>query len=402
MPKISSLYDVETEVQTQMDNVIRDNGTPESEVVYPSIDYRIGLSGSPSGLGIAVPVSIHGKKAGLGFTWTTPLMLDIEMLGTGINLGIESEQEIQNNIERIRMRIRMGLTGVLSLITNQLQFGGGIEVQKNTTIGMTVSRLMLDAKANMFARIGGIIEKSGTEYAFNDLNDPRIDFNGVNPETNELNQTFNSHLSGSAWGFKIGAIHDLSPSMQLGLTLNLAPQIKTRADKFSIVHTIPFIKMDDDSAENISDRIDATEINLAKLTLTEKTVKDDVYDVELHLPNSLNLGFLYQSGNFTLALRLSQHFGELSYVIVDHESRGFKFKQGFGLGLDLKYFFLGTSVSLLDEILPEDSDSEPMKNLPLPKLNLGFRIPIYEGLWGDVLVGVEPIPLIRLSARYSF
>jgi hypothetical protein len=89
-------------------------------------------------------------------------------------------------------------------------------------------------------------------------------------------------------------------------------------------------------------------------------------------------------------------------VIVDHESRGFKMKQGFGLGLDFKYFFLGTSIVLMDEILPADSDSDPMKNLPYPKLNLGFRVPVYEGLWTDAILGVEPTPLVRISFRYAF
>ena len=73
--------------------------------------------------------------------------------------------------------------------------------------------------------------------------------------------------------------------------------------------------------------------------------------------------------------------------------------------LDFTYFFIGASANFFDEIIPDGEEGmipEEFTNLPLPKLNLGFRIPIPVGLWIDGYIGVEPTPLVRLTARYEF
>ena len=117
---------------------------------------------------------------------------------------------------------------------------------------------------------------------------------------------------------------------------------------------------------------------------------------------------------FTFSLRLTKYDGAFSYDLVGYEKRGMEFLYGGGIGLDFKYFFFGASASLIDEIKPPptqeqingeegvDAYVEPLTGIPLPKINLGFRIPTPLGIWIDGVLGLEPTPMVRMSLRYNF
>ena len=401
---ISKFYDVRGKIKTAMDDAVEEYGTDQSEVVYPTVTPQVGFQSSIAGFGLAVPFRWAGMKFGIGFGYSTPLLLDLDLMGTGIEAGLDIEQVIQGEMKRIRMRTRVDLSSTLNVRMNQLLIGGGCELGRGFALGISANRIRMTALCSAFASIDGIIEMSGVEYAFNDPYDPRIDFDAG--ELNDLNQSFYADFSGAGWGYKIGVVQRISDGFQLGMTMTMPPKIALTGADFAVTTKIPFINLEGgDNGDGVEDLIDPAEIDLAKLTLTERDVKQNQLWPILNLPKSYNFGLLFGRNIFSLTLRYTLYNSDFSFSLLEDEIRGLKLKYGVGLGLDFTYFFMGASATFMEEIVPEGEEGllpDSMKNLPLPKVNLGIRIPTFSGLWIDGLVGIEPTPLVRLSFRYHF
>lgn len=406
--QLNSLYDIQAEVETQMDNAMVDYGTAESTVGYPTLEPVAGMRADVAGFGLAIPFTVMGRRMGAGFGYATPLRLNLDLHGTGIDALIDSEQEIEGSTRRIRMRTRANLVSSLDVAVNQVMLGFGGELVNGLTLGVTANRYNIQAVGRMAANIDGIIEMSGNEYAFNDPNDPNIDFAGG--ETNALNQSLSARFSGSGWGVKIGVLKQVTESFQMGFTVDLPPEIRSTGTLNSITHEIPFIKLDEagEDGGDVEDLIDPTSINLAQLTRTERREKEELHRLNINLPRAYNLGMVLGRSGFKLALRVTGYSGQLGYDLVGEDRRGLQFKYGGGLTLDFKYFFIGGSVAMVDEIKPADEVDaagtvhEPMTDLPWGSFNMGFRIPTALGVWVDGLIGVEPTPAMRMSFRYDF
>lgn len=399
---LSKFYDMEGLVQDEMDSFIEDYGTDESEVMYPTLSPVAGFHSNLSGFGLAIPFRAMGRRFGVGFGYTTPFLIDLQIIGSGIEVGIDSEQDIQGEMKRIRMRTRMNLNGSLNFRIHRFVFGAGGDLGGGLAIGFSVSRLKLHMIGKAYAGIDGIVEMSGAEYAFNDPYDPRIDF--ASGEQNDLNQSFFADYSSTGWGVKFGAIQRLSERIQFGATVSFPPKLEITGLDSTVNNRIPFINFEE-NGDGISDLIDPEEIDLAKLTLTERIIHRNELTPVLELPTVYNVGFIYENGIFSLLLRYTIYEGGFSFGIIDDEIRGLRFRQGAGLGLDFTYFFLGASADFFDEIVPEGEEAlipDEMKRIPIPKLNLGFRVPLIAGLWADGLIGIEPTPLLRITARYDF
>jgi hypothetical protein len=401
---VSKFYDIDGHIEEAMDDIVEDYGTDQCFVEYPAVSTNAGLHSSLAGFGVALPFRMGGHRFGFGFGYSTPLLLSFELTGTGIEAGIDSEEEIQGELKRIRMRTRLNINGHLQVRMNAFLIGGGVDLGKEMAFGFSFSRLRMRARCNAFARVDGIIEMSGSEYAFNDPYDPRIDFDAG--EQNNLNQSFYADLSGSGWGFKVGMIKRISGRFRIGMTISLPPKIEITGMDSTINNKVPFIKIGEESASgDVEDLIDPTEIDLAKLTLTERAVDKNIHSTAIQLPKAYSFGLMYSVKIFNLVFRYTKYSGSFSSDLWKNEIRGLRFKQGMGLGIDFKYFFLGASASLIDEIKPSEKiedEGEPMENILLPKVNLGFRIPTFDGLWIDGLIGVEPTPLLRFTFRYNF
>ena len=402
---VSKFYDVDGEIKSAMDDAVDEYGTDQSEVVYPTVTPNVGFQSSVAGFGLAIPFRTAGRRFGVGFGYSTPLLMDIQLTGTGIEAGIDSEQDIQGEMKRVRMRTRANLNGSFRIRVHQFVFGGGCELWSGFGLGFSVSRFRMRISGRAFAGIDGIIEMSGSEYAFNDPYDPRIDFDAG--ERNDLNQSFLADYTGSGWGFKFGVVQRLSEGFQLGVCISLPPKIEISGVDSTVSNKIPFIKLEngDDNGGGLEDLIDPTEIDLAKLTLTERIVKKNEFSPQLQLPRAYNFGIIWGSGIFSLTLRYTLYDGSFSVGLLNDEIHGLKFKYGVGLGLDFTYFFFGASANFIEEIVPAGEEGiipEEYKNYPLPKVNLGFRIPTFSGLWIDGLLGIEPTPLLRFTVRYSF
>jgi hypothetical protein len=161
----------------------------------------------------------------------------------------------------------------------------------------------------------------------------------------------------------------------------------------------------------MKDSFDVTKLDLAKPTMTEETIKINDFSPQIGFPRSTSIGVVIGTG-MKLSLRYTIFSDGFYFGYRRNEIEGLRLKQGFGLGLDFKYFFLGASASMGDEyfVLPAGAnqkdyplfDRDPQANVILPQMNLGFRVPVISGLWLDGLVGAQPTPVLRLTVRYTF
>jgi len=279
-------------------------------------------------------------------------------------------------------------------------FGIAGEVGHATSLGLALTRMALRARCNAYAAVEVIVEMSGGEYIFNDPYDPRIDF--ARGEQNDLHQSLFADYAGEAWGARLGVLQRVSNRLQVGFTVTLARRLRLSGSDSTVNNRIPFIRVEDGAGGDVEDLIDATKINLAKLTLTERLASRNALSPELRLPASFHLGCRWGSDKAALSARLSVYSGEFSLALKRNERRGLRLRYGAALGLDLRYFFIAGGSELGDEIQPEGADRSPLRGLPVPRVNMGLRFPLVSGLCLTGLLGVEPVPLVRLSAHYEF
>ncbi|MBN2416416.1 hypothetical protein JXO52_11270 [bacterium] len=399
---ISRYYDVDAEVLSQMESIRDELGTPASTVSGPAVSPSIGFSQGIGGFGVAIPVHLGGFNGGIGFGYRTPLVLDAGLTATGIDAGISSEQDLDGELRTIIMRINANLTGSMNLTLQEYTLAAGWQPFHGLSLGASVSRLTLRATALARMQMDGILAMSGDEYIFNDPYDPSIDFAGG--ETNALGYTFDSRFQGVGWGGMAGVAIRLGRAFQIGVTVDLPRKITADGMFHSLGYTIPFIDLE--GGGDTDELIDPLSIDLSKLTRTEKNERLEEHSLILEQPGAYSAGLALGGRGFTFSLRVTQYSGAFAFDLVGHERRGLSFLYGGGVGLDFTYFFFGASVALVDELVPADGESlnegEPLRGIPLPKVNLGFRLPTPLGIRIAGIVGLEPAPMLRMSFQYTF
>ena len=127
--------DVRTGAPQLIDAIIEDYGTENSSASYPEMFTQAGLQSSVAGFCLALPFTVARRPVGFGFGYSTPFLLNLDVLGTGFEAGIDSEQEIQDEIKRIRMRTRLNFDGNVRVRVSQYQFGLGCDVGSGTSVG---------------------------------------------------------------------------------------------------------------------------------------------------------------------------------------------------------------------------------------------------------------------------
>jgi len=293
------------------------------------------------------------------------------------------------------MRMRSGLNGQLQLRMSRLEIGAAIQAGEGTSLGIALIRSHLLVKAGAAAMVDGIVEISGTEYAYNDPFDPRIDFQAG--ESNDINQSFDADYSGSGWGVRIGAVRRLSRSLRIEMIVGFPCVIRLRGVDSLVNNRIPFIKTGGGgSGGNIEDLIDPAGIDLAKLTKTERILKKNRFSPVLSNPGALNVNLRWEKGKIGIALQCAVYRGALS---LDSKGKrlGFKLKQGLGVEAEFACFFLGGSVDFADAL---NWNGKPGGALSIPKAHLGYRIPVNSSLTVESLLGADPLPVFRISGEY--
>ncbi len=399
-PEVGDFLQLASTVNEQMDAVVDDYGAPSEVVAYPTLSVRAGFHPMVSGFALAVPFTLAERKWGIGIGYREPFALLCALAGTGLEVALDSEQEVQGEVRRIRMRTWLDVSADLHAKAHEFIVGAGGQIGPATTFGISLTRMALRAECNAYAAVEGIVEMSGGEYAFNDPHDPRIDF--ARGEQNDLHQSLFADYAGEVWGVRLGLLHQVSQRFQVGLTVSTARRMRLSGEDSTVNNRIPFIRMQDGIGGDVEDLIDATKIDLAKLTLTERLASRNGLSPELRVPASLHLGCRWGSDKTALSVRLSAYAGELSLALKKGQERSVRLRYGAALGFDVRYFFIALSSELGEEIRPAGEGGTPLQNLPVPRFVMGARAPLLSELWLTCLLGMEPEPLVRLSARYEF
>ncbi len=386
--------DVDGRIRNEVDGVIRDYGTSESRVQYPSFTPVLGFRSTLAEFGAVLPFRVSGRRFGVGFGFSSPLVMDVRFIGTGMEAGIDTEREIQGELKRVRMRTRAGLDLALQLRMNRLRFGAGTDLGKGLSIGVSAVHSYIRSGANARVKLDGIVEISGTEYVYNDPDDPRIDFRAG--EENDINQAFDADYSGSGWDFRIGAVQILSRSLRIGLAVDLPGSIRLRGTDSLVSHRIPFIKIGEgNNGGSVDDMIDASKIDLAKLTKTEMVLKKNRYDPVLFFPKAFGIGVRWERGALRITLGYTKYSGVLGAASGGKE-KGLRLVQGMCVEADVRYVFFGGSADFAE------TTGSGSRAFIIPGAHIGFRVPVFASFRMEGRIGAEPVPVLRLTGKYEF
>ena len=184
--------------------------------------------------------------------------------------------------------------------------------------------------------IDGIMETAGNEFAFNDPYDPHINFE--NGEQNDLNQSFHASFEGKGWGFKSGAVYQLSENLSFGTMLEIIPTMTFNGEMEINQNMIPALNNDVLLGESDEDEeiMDPAKLDLAKLTLTIPYENPTDDKCKVKLPSSFNLGMAYKTGFLKGNLNITTYFSQFSFSTLE-TTRGAKFKYAIRSGFDFKY-----------------------------------------------------------------
>ena len=391
-------YDADGKVREKMDGLIRDHGSDESQVAYPSLSVAAGFESSPMDWSIAVPFQVSGRRFGIGIGCDVPLSVDFSFTGTGIEAGIDTEQDIQGERKRLLMRTRSGLDGSLDLRISRLWFGAGAGLGRGFFFGAALCRTSAFVEAHARAGVDGIVSISGNEYTYNDPFDPRIDFGAG--EQNDINQRFDADLSGSGWGIRLDLVKALTPSWRIHLSADMPPSINLDGLDSLVNNRVPFIRIEDGGSRSVDDMIDPAKIDLAKLTKTERIVKSNRYDVTAVLPKTYGVGAEWIRGKTSLSFGAALYSGEAS-VSADEKTLGLRPEYGLRMEADFRWFFIGAEAEFAKEISDRES-GDGGGTVVLPRVHLGFRVMVARSLDLEGQFEAEPFPAAVLRGVYRF
>ncbi len=390
----SMVDDLDGKVEEALDDVREEyEETPGSATPAENVKMNASAGFHPaiSGFGLAAPFKIGDVHGGVGFGYSTPIVMDFSILGSGFDVNLDTEEVLTGNAPTlINLRIRTGFNGALKVKTHQFVFGGGVRYG-NTAIGFSSYRMKLLMSADLYAKIDGLLTIDGEEYHFNDPADTHL----APGESNSLEQMLSAEITGEGTGFKIGLVHEFSRTFRVGITYNQPTNLKLTARDERIWDTIPFISVED------SIDIDFAEIEPPKYNKTYRDTVKNQLTPTFEYPGSINFGMVLGGNGVKLALRYTIYNGDFSLGLFDNDIKGIKLKYGAGFGLDFKYFFLAASAAMGEEIIPVDKESI-LPTAILPKVNLGFRIPVMRNMLLTGLLGIEPFPILKTTFQYTF
>ncbi|MGP8330684.1 MAG: hypothetical protein ACT6FF_10270 [Methanosarcinaceae archaeon] len=396
---VNNFYDVDAAIQEQVDNAIINFRTADTELIYPKVSIRAGQNGGFSAGAVVVPFKQNWV---VGASISQPFFLNLNMLGNGIQALLTTEKDMGGKITTIRLRTNIDLSLVtnINLQTTNLVVARNWNKKISTGLALNFHQIHLFGDGN--AQIDGIMETAGTEYAFNDPYDKRIDFE--NGEQNDLNQSFQADFYGTGWGVKAGGTYRLHHNFLIDLLIDISPEIALKGEMEVIQYKIPALNveaMSDDTGE--MEIMDPLKMNLAKLTLTESVVNPTDDKVILKLPSSIAVGGHYRLGFLKGAVYLRSYFNEFSFTFIEAQ-RGLKLKYGLRLAFDFNYFTLSGGFLAGDEILEgfADEGMSAQTGVLIPQFSMGAGFHFLQRYRLDTILLALPAPILRTSILMEF
>jgi len=399
---VGDYYDVESEVEASINNAIADYKTSETTVEYTKVTPVYNHAGGLNNFSISIPVSKMWTKSAIAFSYSRAIDVQLNLLGNGLSTLLDIKKDVGDQKMLVKFRNDIDINFLFRMQLNRMSFALAKKWTPTFSTGITVNRYVGEIFVDGKFKIDGIMEIAGTEYAFNDPYDPRIDFE--NGEQNDLNQSIFTQFDGKGWGVKLGNIYQPNKNFAVGAVMEIVPPMHFNGDMNVKQNMMPALNSNALIGETNGDEeiIDPIKLDLAKLTLTEpyENPTDDL--CEVRLPSSFILGMAYKVGFLKGSLNVIGYFGQFSFSTLG-VTRGAKLKYGVRSAFDLRLFQLGLGFTALDEIKEgTDSDDEAVKNVLLPQLSLGFGYSVTRHLKTEALLFVAPTPVFKWNFLLSF
>ncbi|HPG38707.1 MAG TPA: hypothetical protein PLP19_12715 [bacterium] len=405
----SDFSDFNSTIEDEIDEAIQDYKTAETELVYPTLSAKVLHQGGLYGFQFVKPIRHHKGVSIVSFEIGQPFYMNINTYNDGLETLLETRKQVgdQNKIIRLRMNALLQLD--MNIKATQYSAGWARRMNRNVALGLKLGRTHVKADMVDEMKMDGIMETAGTEYAFNDPYDPRIDFSAG--ETNLLGQKAVIDFNGDGWHSQVGALFAANKSFVFGVDFDWQSNIDLSGKMTSMQYKIPGLNEDmlfggdeDDVQNGVADEedlFDATKLDLAKLTLTEPVQNKTSDHLLLQFPSSLGLQASYQSPFFETTLGIRKYFNAFGYDFLDEK---YMANLNFGLNLALVIGSFELDASAINaELVQEVSGEEKEATVTwIPGLSMKTGFMIAKNYQLDTRLFFAPMPGIGIKLGYFF
>ena len=396
---ISKFIDIQSEIESTINQSIADYRGTDSEIIYPNLIPTAGIANNINHARFALPGGGRLRRWTFAFQFAQSGLIDFSTRGNDLAVLIETLKQVGDEKKLIRMRMNSNLGVRLTTSFFNLNFDTAYRFSRTLAMGVSLRRYLLAVNAKGELLVDGIIQTAGAEYVFNDPYDKRINFDAG--EQNTLDQRFNAGFQGSAWGISLGANWFPANWAQLGLLIDVKPEVVLTGEmdvRFNQIPALNLESMGDVEAE----LVDPTRLNLAKLTLTEKTFNKTTDRIQINLPSVIHIGARLGKAKTNVGLNYAFYLGPTFCGAFGREY-GLHQRHGIGFDTTLGFFRLGLGIILASNYSRElDSSLTRSKIFVIPMTTLNFDFSSRYGIHLGNSIILSPLPTIGLTAAFTF
>jgi hypothetical protein len=359
--------DVSGRIRSRVNNNTANYRVPETEIVYPEVAVDVGAPGGLYGIQVAYPVKLRGKRTTFSLELGQPFQMDADFANDALDILVRTIKSLGDRTQTVNMRVSAGLQGRLWIHSTRYSLGLARLLGPNLAAGVTFGQIWLRTGLHFRAKIDGVMETAGTEYAFNDPYDPRIDFSAG--ETNRLDQRADVDFSGSGWHARFGFLFRPDRDWTVGCTYVRQPDLHIRGHMVIEQYKIPALNVDALLSNNPDvDLVDATKLELAKPSLTAPVNNKTSDHMTVYLPSRLEVQGSFQKGRFAAVVTAAQYVGKFGFAFIDD---AYYAEPGMDFTLKLQYGIVHIAFGTLNGQLVEVENGKERSRKP-------FRLPHFE------------------------
>ncbi len=426
---------IKNNVETSVDDILKDNQADNIEKKYPDVDLFTGQSGWLNQLSVT---TVTDKIGNFGFTWYRPFELSLDY--TGNNLQFIVQDSVLKNPNQpseyvettiLPLSIEIFANSKITMQTANISWGKCIKDDLSMGLGVNFNKIQI--QGSLDGKIGGFIRQFGGDTDINvAFDDPNVYYR------NTMNDSLNANFYNNFYGFNLATTWIPSEKYILDMVFNMPRSSKLKGDLYLVQHTLGALNMgyDKDGPDNIpnnsddEEMFDVEKLKPSQIAYTNRTIYTS-QDMSINLPGDISLAFTYLKNDFKFIFSYEKSFGELSldYSCVRYRDGlfkdstntfipyadttnlsytvGFKPNHTIKMAFGWKKYVFSTQFFIGDLISEgmKDSDGKPVKpakNLIIPSLAFGASYNLYKDVTADVNLVAIPNPLFRTTVTWKF
>jgi hypothetical protein len=375
---VSDLADLNTRAASMLDDALESADNPELELTYPEVD---ATAGQQAGIVSGVFAARIGRVV-IGGAIEEPLSVGFEIVDTGIEAFGETVKDEEGGDVDIAVRATLDAAADLSVSVRRSTLAAATQLSPKIGVGFALNSYHASAGLTSIAVGDGIMDYGGTEYAFNNPDDPW---------NNRLDQSASGSFEGAALGWSAGASWRITRSLTFDVNYTTVPDVVMEGSVTIIENMLAAIS---------DDGFDANEISASQPTLTEysETIEDD--PLHLHLPSHMGAAVSLRTGIVLTTLEYRHYDGMIGFAYQDY-SEGVLLGDGIGMELEIGRLRLGGGV-ITAELQGKSANDNGSNAILIPLANVGMGFELGGGMRADTMFLALPLQVLRVSLSYQF